>query len=68
MNFLIYSTAYKTDLSGNEGVQRRILRFIFFTKKGERFGKVFADNKVLTVFELLMVEIVRKMFQKLRFE
>ena len=65
---LIYGTAYKPNLSRIEAVQRRILWASFLKRKFESLEKVFADNKTLTVFELLMVEILKEFFRQLRFE
>ena len=64
---LLYGTAFKTNLSKIETVQRRILRAIFF-KKMILCKNVFAGNKILTVFELFMVEILRELFRQLRSE
>ena len=59
-DLVIYGTTYKTDLSRIEAVQREILFAKFFKRKFESLEKVFADNKVLTVFELFLVEILKE--------
>ena len=45
-----------------------MLRAIFFQRKLESLEKVFADNKILTVFKLFMVKILRESFRRLKFE
>ena len=51
-----------------EAVQRRILRAIFFKKKFDSLECVFADNKVLTVFELFLLKMLKELFRQLKCE
>ena len=63
---LLYGTAYKTNMTRMEAVKRRILRAIFFKKKTDSLESVIADNEVLTVFELFLVEIPKEFFRQLK--
>ena len=63
---LLYGTAYKTNMTKIEAVQGRILRAFFSKKKFDSLESVFADNKVLTVFELFQVEILKELFRQLK--
>ena len=65
---LLYGTAAKSNLSKIETVQRRILRAIYFKRKFDSLENVLADNKILTVFELFMVEILKELFRQLKSE
>ena len=65
---LLYGTAAKSNLSKIETVQRRILRAIYFKRKSDSLENVLADNKILTVFELFMVEILKELFRQLKSE
>ena len=62
---LIYGSAAKTNLQKIETVQRRILRAIFFKTKMDSLSDVLADNKILTVFELFILEIIRELFREI---
>ena len=50
-----------------EAAQRRILR-ANFSKKINSLESVFAENEVLTVFELFPVEIHKELFRQLKCE
>ena len=65
---LLYGTAYKPIMTKIEAVRRRILRAIFFKKTFASLENVFADNKVLTVFEFFLVEILKELFRQLKCE
>ena len=58
----------KTNLKKNEIAQRRILRAIFFRKRYESMNYILVENRTLAVFELYMVEIVKKLFEQIRTE
>ena len=51
-----------------EAVQRLVLRAIFFKKKFDSLESVFAENKVLTVFELFLVETLKEFSRQLKCE
>ena len=65
---LVYGSAAKTNLQKIECAQRRILRAIFFKKKFDSMVNVLADNKILNVFELFMVEVIQELFKQIRKE
>ena len=65
---VINGTVYKTNLSGIEAVQRRIVRATTFKNVVESFEEAFADNKTLTVFELFRLGLVRELPPQPRFE
>ena len=64
---LVYGSAAKTNLKKIENAQRRIIRAIFF-KKFESIANILLENKVLTVYELYMEELVKELFKELRHE
>ena len=51
-----------------ENAQRRIIRAIFFKKRSKSILSLLLENKVLTVFELYMEELVKELFKQLRNE
>ena len=65
---LVYGSAAKTNLKKIENAQRRIIRAIFFKKRSESISNLLLENKVLTVFELYMEELVKALFKQLRNE
>ena len=65
---LVYGSAAKTNLQKIECAQRRILRAIFFKKKFDSMVNLLADNKILNLFELLMVEVIQELFKQIRKE
>ena len=65
---LIYGSAAKTNLSKIEKAQRRILRAIFFKKKFDSLHDLLRTNKILTVFELFVLENIKELFRQLRSE
>ena len=65
---LIYGSAAKTNLLKIEKAQRRILRAIFFKKKFDSLRDLFRTNKILTVFELFILENIKELFRQLRLE
>ena len=65
---LVYGSAAKTNLQKIECAQRRILRPFFFKKKFDSMVNVLADNKILNVFELFMVEVIQELFKQIRKE
>ena len=60
---LIYGSAAKTNLSKIEKAQRRILRAIFFKKKFDFLHDLLRTNKILTVFELFVLENIKELFR-----
>ena len=64
----MYGSAAKTSLKKIENAQRRIIRAIFFEKRSESISNLLLENKVLTVFELYMEELVKELFKQLRNE
>ena len=56
---LIYGTAAKSNLRKIEMAQRRILRAIFFKRKCNSLVNVLQQNKLLSVFELYLVDIIK---------
>ena len=44
--------------------QRRILRAIFFKRKYDSLVKVLQQNKILSVFELYVVELIKELFRQ----
>ena len=65
---LIYGSAAKTNLLKIEKAQRRILRAIFFKKIFDSLRDLFRTNKILTVFELFILENIKELFRQLRLE
>ena len=64
----VYGSAAKTNLKKIENAQPRIIRAIFFKKRFESIANLLSENKVLTVFELYMEELVKELFKQLRNE
>ena len=65
---LVYGSAAKTNLKKIENAQRRIIRAIFFKKRSESISNLLLENKILTVFELYIEELVKELFKQLRNE
>ena len=63
---LIYGAAAKPNLSRIESVQRRILRAIFFRKRQDSLQEILAVNKINTVYELFLNEVVSEVFKEMR--
>ena len=63
---LIYGTGAKNNLKKIEMAQRRILRAIFFKKKYDSLENILGQNKIFTVFELYLVELVKELFRQLQ--
>ena len=63
---LIYGAAAKTNLSRIESVQRRILQSYFFRKRQDSLQKILAVNKINTVYELFLNEVVSEVFKDVR--
>ena len=61
----IYGAAAKTNLSTIESVQRRILR-AFFRKRQDSLQEILAVNKINTVYELFLNEVVSEVFKEMR--
>ena len=62
---LIYGTAAKSNLRKIEMAQRRILRAFFFKRKYDYLVNVLQQNKIISVFELFLVELIKESkFQK----
>ena len=60
---LLYGSAAKTTFKKIENAQRIIVRAIFFKNRFEFIANLFLENKVLTVFEIYMEELVKELFQ-----
>ena len=63
---LIYGSAAKTNLAKIDSAQRRILRAIFFKKKYDSMQEILSKNKINTIYELFIKEIVHEVFRELR--
>ena len=63
---IVYGRAAKTNLQNIEMAQRRIIRAIFFKKKGDSIRDILRDTEVNTVFELFIVDVFREIFSQLR--
>ena len=61
-----YGSAAKTTLKISENVQRGIFTALFFKNKFNSLTNILLDNKILTVFELHIIEIVDELFNQLR--
>ena len=59
----------KSNLVENEKTQKwRILRAMFFRKKLDKLSVNLSGSKILTVFELYVVEALKECFKQLRYE
>ena len=58
----------KSNLVKIQKGQRPILRAIFLGEKFELLGNVLSENKILTVFELYVVQVSKILFKHLRYE
>ena len=65
---LVYGSAAKTNLKKIEKAQRRILRAVFFKKKDDSHKKTIEKHKILTVFELYVLEVFNEVVQNLKHE
>ena len=65
---LVYGSTVKTNLKKIENAQRRNIRASFFKKRFKSIANLLLENKVLTVFELFMEELVKELFKQLRNE
>ena len=66
--FLVYGTAAKNNLMKIEIAQRRNIRAKFFREKNETLSDILEVNNLYTVFELYIVEVLKKLFKELRGE
>ena len=65
---LVYGNTIKQNLEKIDKVQRKIDQAIFFRKKYESLGLTLFDNKIHTVYELYVIEIVKELFKQIRSE
>ena len=65
---LVYGNTSKQNLEKIDRVQRKIIRAIFFRKKYESLGLTLIDNKIYTVYELYVIELVKELFKQIRSE
>ena len=65
---LVYRNTSKQNLEKIDRVQRKIIRAIFFKKKYESLGLTLFDNKIHTVYELYVIELVKELFKQIRSE
>ena len=63
---LVYRVAAKTNPSRIESVQRRILRALCFRKRQDSLQETNAVNKINTVYELFMNEVVSEVLEEMR--
>ena len=49
-----------------EHAQQRIIRAIFFKKKSDSLQEILQRSKILTVYEIFIVENVKELFRQLR--
>ena len=63
---LVYGNTSKKNLEEIDRVQRKIIRAIFFRKKYESLGLTLIDNKIHTVYELYVIELVKKLFKQIK--
>ena len=63
---LIYASAAKTSLEKIESGQHRILKTIFFKTKFDFITDILLHNGNLTVFELYLSELLKKLLRQLR--
>ena len=61
---LIYGTAAKSNLRKIQMAQGRILRAIFFKRKYDSLVNVLQQNKILSVFELYLVELIKELLRQ----
>ena len=67
-DLLAYGSAVKSILVKIVRAQKRILRATFFRKKLESLKGNLSENKILTLFELYTVEVLKELFKQLRYE
>ena len=65
---LVYGNTSKKNLKTTDRVKRKIIRAIFFRKKYEYLGLTLIDNKIHTVYELYVIELVKELFKQIRSE
>ena len=65
---LVYGNTSKQNLEKIDRVQRKIIRAIFFRKKYESLGLTLIDNKIYTVYELYVIELVKELFKQISSE
>ena len=65
---MIQKLAAKINLKKVGSAQRRILRAYIFRTKHDILKDILERNKILTVFELYTVELVKELFKQLRLE
>ena len=65
---LVYGNTSKHNFKKIDRVQRKIIRAIFFRKKYESLGLTLFDNKIHTVYELYVIELVKELFKQIRSE
>ena len=62
---LAYGSAVKWNLIEIQKAKRRILQAVFFRKKPESIRDILSENKILTIFESNLLEVLKEVFKQL---
>ena len=65
---LVYGSAAKMNLRKIQNTQRRIIMTIFVNRRFESIANLLVENRMLTVFEFFIEELVKELFKHLHNE
>ena len=65
---LVYGNRSEKNIKKVDRVLRNIIRTIFIRKKFESLDFTLIDNKIHTVYELYVIELVKELFKQIRSE